>query len=111
MPVDRKRTGAQARAHARMMDDLEDMEIETRLMRRRIDLIPNGWSRAHADAPTVPPKEKLTLRLDRDMVDWYRNLGRGWQPRINKVLRAYMHAVISKEIEMKGDRDERGRPV
>jgi hypothetical protein len=33
------------------------------------------------------------------MVAWFRALGRGWQPRMNAVLRAYMHAVISKAVK------------
>jgi hypothetical protein len=42
------------------------------------------------------------------MVAWFRALGRGYQPRMNAVLRAYMHAVISKEVERAGDRDWKG---
>ena len=53
----------------------------------------------------------LTMALDADMVKWFRVLGRGCQPRMNAILRAYMHAVISKEIEQKGDRDWRGEVI
>jgi hypothetical protein len=44
-------------------------------------------------------KTKLNLALDADMVTWFRALGRGYQPRMNAVLRAYMHAVIAKEVD------------
>jgi uncharacterized protein (DUF4415 family) len=37
-----------------------------------------------------PPKSQLTLRLDQDVVDWFRAHGRGYQTRINFILRAYM---------------------
>lgn len=38
----------------------------------------------------IPRKKQLTLRIDSDVVDWYRNQGRGYQTRINSLLRAYM---------------------
>ena len=38
----------------------------------------------------VPRKVLLTLRVDRDVLDWYRRQGRGYQTRINALLRAYM---------------------
>ena len=37
------------------------------------------------------PKVNQTLRLDADVVEAYRRQGRGWQTRINAVLRAHMH--------------------
>ncbi len=38
----------------------------------------------------IPRKKQLTLRVDDDVVDWYKNQGRGYQTRINALLRAYM---------------------
>jgi len=35
-------------------------------------------------------KVNLTLRLDPDVLEAYRHQGRGWQTRINEVLRAHM---------------------
>ena len=37
------------------------------------------------------PKINQTLRLDADVVDAFRRQGRGWQTRINAVLRAHMN--------------------
>ncbi len=73
--------------------------------------IPLGWRRLHKKRPVTPTKVKLTLALDADMVSWYRELGRGYQPHMNGVLRAYMHAVVSKAIEREGDRDWRDEPI
>jgi uncharacterized protein (DUF4415 family) len=42
------------------------------------------------------PKEAVTLRLDPDILDWFRNQGPGYQPRINAVLRHYMDEVKKK---------------
>ena len=35
----------------------------------------------------APTKEQLTIRLDADLVAHFRGTGRGWQTRINKLLR------------------------
>ena len=37
------------------------------------------------------PKVNQTLRLDADVLEAYRRQGRGWQTRINTVLRAHMN--------------------
>jgi len=37
-------------------------------------------------------KRVITLRLDQDVLDWFRSGRRGYQTRINMVLRAYMQA-------------------
>jgi uncharacterized protein (DUF4415 family) len=39
---------------------------------------------------SVPPKKQLTLRIDSDVVEWYKKQGRGYQTKINALLRAYM---------------------
>jgi uncharacterized protein (DUF4415 family) len=38
----------------------------------------------------VPCKKQLTLRIDADVVEWYKAQGLGYQTRINALLRAYM---------------------
>ena len=48
------------------------------------------WTRARLVVP--PGKELVTLRLDRDVLDWFRKAGKGYQTRINAVLRAYKNA-------------------
>jgi uncharacterized protein (DUF4415 family) len=40
-------------------------------------------------------KAQLTIRLDRDVLTWYKSQGRGYQTRINSLLRAYMEANVS----------------
>ena len=36
---------------------------------------------------TDNPKRPVSLRLDPDLIDWFRNTGPGWQTRINDELR------------------------
>ena len=38
------------------------------------------------------PKMLLSLRIDSDVVEWFRAQGKGYQSRMNALLRAYMDA-------------------
>ena len=40
----------------------------------------------------VPRKSLLSLRIDSDVLEWFRAKGRGYQSRMNALLRAYMEA-------------------
>jgi len=51
--------------------------------------LPRDW---HLTARLVQPKTTLSIRLDADLVEFFRAEGRGWQTRINNVLRAYKEA-------------------
>jgi uncharacterized protein (DUF4415 family) len=43
-----------------------------------------------ARAAWPPPKQQLTVRLDADVLAWLKSNGRGYQTRINHILRAAM---------------------
>ena len=47
------------------------------------------WKNATLVLPR--PKEAITIRLDADVLDWFRR-HKGYQTRINAILRAYMKA-------------------
>jgi uncharacterized protein (DUF4415 family) len=66
---------------------------------RRLDATPIDYSdipplgdeffkKAAAEWP--PAKTQLTIRLDADVLDWLKANGRGYQTRINHILRAAM---------------------
>ena len=40
----------------------------------------------------LPSKRPVTLRLDEDVLAWFKSQGQGYQTRINKLLRIYMEA-------------------
>ena len=42
----------------------------------------------------IERKTQIALRLDADVLAWYRGLGAGWQTRMNAVLKAYRDATI-----------------
>ena len=62
-----------------------------------------------SDIPAIPPemfaraivrhglqpalrKAQLTVRIDSDVLSWFRGQGRGYQTRINAILKAYKEA-------------------
>lgn len=53
---------------------------------------PDAWANAELVLPKTKPKQQLTLRIDQDVVDWFRAQGEGYQSRMNAVLRAYVNA-------------------
>jgi hypothetical protein len=40
-----------------------------------------------------PKKETITIRVDSDVLGWFKEQGRGYQTRINQVLRRYMNVA------------------
>lgn len=42
----------------------------------------------------VPPKASLSLRVDQDVLDWFKAQGPGYQTRMNAVLRAFRDASV-----------------
>jgi uncharacterized protein (DUF4415 family) len=38
------------------------------------------------------PKASISIRLDQEVLDWFKAQGKGYQTRINALLRAYMEA-------------------
>ena len=41
----------------------------------------------------VPPKASVSLRIDADVLKWFKSHGAGYQTRINAVLRAFSEAA------------------
>jgi uncharacterized protein (DUF4415 family) len=68
---------------------------------RRLDATPIDYSDipplgdeffAKATVAWPPAKQQLTIRLDTDVLNWLKTNGRGYQTRINRILRAAMES-------------------
>jgi uncharacterized protein (DUF4415 family) len=44
----------------------------------------------------VPAKQPVTLRIDEDVLAWFKAQGKGYQTRINKLLRQYMESQVNR---------------
>jgi uncharacterized protein (DUF4415 family) len=53
------------------------------------------WKTARLAMPE--PKDRLTIRVDHDVVQWLKKNGPGYQTRINAILRSYMEAQTSAD--------------
>jgi uncharacterized protein (DUF4415 family) len=74
------------RAELKAVAALPDNAIDTRDMPEIAD-----WSRAVRGRFYRPVKQQLTLRLDADLVAWFKAKGSsGYQTRINRALREYV---------------------
>ena len=71
----RARPGRIDRLFASVEDDLFSLAKEKERPESR-------WSR--------PRKQRITQRVDREVVDWFRSKGPGYQTRINRILRRVM---------------------
>jgi uncharacterized protein (DUF4415 family) len=54
-------------------------------------LLPASWFES-ADVVFPPGKKLISIRLDKDVLDYFHSTGRRYQTRINAVLKAYVRA-------------------
>jgi uncharacterized protein (DUF4415 family) len=81
-----KRLTARQRAELNALAALPDAAIDTRDAPEVAD-----WSAAVRGRFYRPVKQQLTLRLDADLVAWFKaEDARGYQTRINRALREYV---------------------
>lgn len=84
------------RARGKSRTDLERVQAKTEEELER-DIasdpdfagVPEDWIES-AEAVMPTPKRLISLRLDNDVVDWFKSQGPGYQTRINAVLRAFV---------------------
>ena len=57
--------------------------------------VPENWY-LHAKAVMPKSKRLLSLRLDNDVIDWFKKEGPGYQTRMNAVLRAFIEQDAKK---------------
>ena len=50
----------------------------------------------------VVRKNQVTLRIDEDVLSWFKNQGRGYQTRINALLKAYKEAHQNESNQISG---------
>ncbi|WP_339489719.1 BrnA antitoxin family protein [Pseudomonas sp. EL_65y_Pfl2_R95] len=69
---------------------LDDTDIDTGDIPELTD---DFFRRAELRAPV---KKAVTIRLDADVLEWFKEQGAGYQTRINQLLRRYMQAQQEK---------------
>jgi uncharacterized protein (DUF4415 family) len=83
-----------ARADLARLRRVSEAEIERTSPPELANLPSDFW-----DSATLVPaanKEAISLRVDADVLDWFRARGPRYQSRMNAVLRAYMKATAMR---------------
>ena len=76
------------------LERMPDDQIDTTEVPEMLD-----WSTAQRGALYRPVKQQITLRLDADIVAWFKSDapgGRGYQTDINRALRSYVQRSIRR---------------
>ncbi len=72
------------------LENMTEEELEARIASDPDADFETDWSTTMTHFPWE--KEKISLRVDGDILEWFRKQGKGYQTRMNAVLRAYMDA-------------------
>jgi len=73
------------------VDAMTEAELEASIAADPDDMheMPD-WTQAVVGLP--PRKEHINIRIDADVLSWFKQTGRGWQTRMNNVLRAFVES-------------------
>jgi uncharacterized protein (DUF4415 family) len=79
---------ARGRADLPRLRAMTAEEIERSVPPEFADLPAGFWADAKLVVP--PPKQAVSLRVDQDVLEWFKDRGPRYQTRMNAVLRSYM---------------------
>ena len=86
---------SRGRADLARLSAQSESEITTSSPPELRDLPEDFWDEAVVVDP--PPKEAISIRVDQDVLNWFRRQGPRYQTRINAVLRSYMRAAEKRQ--------------
>ena len=90
---DEHRPPSRGRADIELLRTASEARIAATSPPELTDLPPDFWDDAVA---TPAPKRAISLRVDQDVLDWFRAGGPRYQTRMNAVLRSYMSRMLGK---------------
>lgn len=82
---------SRGRAKLALLRRVTDAEIARTSPPELADLPATFWEDATLVVPS--PKKAISLRVDEDVLDWFRTSGPRYQTRMNAVLRSYVAAM------------------
>jgi len=87
----RRKLTREQQEELRVLQEMTDEDIDYS------DIPPvTDWSKAVVGRFYRPVKETVTIRLDADVLDWLKQGGKGYQTRVNTILRAVMEQKRKK---------------
>jgi uncharacterized protein (DUF4415 family) len=108
---DRKMTKTERLHYDRFLRNAWELKAETGVYPEMSWEIPEAWNILEKDLDVAEPKDRITLRLDRSVVQFYRAMGRGYQARMNRILATYAQMHILRMLEPDAGLEWRSRYV
>jgi uncharacterized protein (DUF4415 family) len=87
-PSERRQQPSRGRADLSRLRGLTDAAIRRTSPPELADLPADFWAEATLVVPG--PKRAISLRVDEDVLEWFKRAGPRYQSRMNAVLRSYM---------------------
>ena len=88
----KQRDRGESRTDWHRVDAMAEAELEGSIAADPDDVHEQpDWTRAVKGLP--PRKQHINIRLDADVLNWFRKTGKGYQTRINNVLRAHVESL------------------
>jgi uncharacterized protein (DUF4415 family) len=94
MPDLKKQTPRQRAQMSYMMDVMRRLEWDLHNSIEMTGRIPEAWHEIATATPRAA-KVKVNLRLEAEVVKFFKSMGKGFGPRINDVLKSYLHARLA----------------
>lgn len=94
---DRKMTMKERMSLAIMADCVKQLDFDAVDLVRLRQKLPHEWHEIALEPDWHSKnREKVTIRVNRDVVKYLRAMGGGYGERMNKILTAYVHGRLSK---------------
>ena len=93
-----KMTPRQRSHYTYLMDVMSRLDWDFHNTIHRAGRIPGAWADI-AQATPRQTKQKVTFEVEADVLKFFRAMGKGHGPRMNDVLRAFMHARLAGVVE------------
>lgn len=94
---------SRGRAYLGRLRRMTDEEIEREVPSEYADLPAGFWADAKLVVP--PPKQAVSIRVDQDVLEWFKQQGPRYQTRMNAVLRSY----VTQAAKITAPKSRRGR--
>ncbi len=100
MPIKdyRKRNPKEKKHSSLMADALRKLEFDVLSAVIDANGLPEDWQQIVSDPEDTMVRDKITMRLDRDIVRFFKAMGPGYQIKMARVLRAWVHGRLAKVV-------------
>ncbi len=94
--MSKKCTIRESQTEYKALSNLKEDEID---LSECPEVTPEMFARAivRKGLKPIARKSQITLRIDSEVLSWFRKHGSGYQTRINSLLKAYMHEKIKSD--------------